>query len=65
MGALPRTLEIIFEVQRKKSNEKIKRKKTSFSIYKTHFILFFLGPLLLSNLVTLLFPFHFKRFKMV
>jgi hypothetical protein len=27
MGALPQALEIIFEVQRKRSNEKIPRKK--------------------------------------
>jgi hypothetical protein len=26
-GALPQTLEIIFEVQRKKNNEKIKKKE--------------------------------------
>jgi hypothetical protein len=29
MGVLPQALEIIFEVQRKKSNEKIVRKKLS------------------------------------
>jgi len=31
MGALFQAFEIIFEVQRKKSNEKITRKKISFS----------------------------------
>jgi hypothetical protein len=30
MGALPQALEIIFEVQRKRSNEKITRKKIAF-----------------------------------
>jgi hypothetical protein len=29
MGALPQALEIIFEVQRKRSNEKIARKQLS------------------------------------
>jgi hypothetical protein len=37
----PQALEIIFEVQRKKSNEKITRRKLSFSTYKTSFFLFF------------------------
>jgi hypothetical protein len=30
MGGLPQALEIIFEVQRKKSNEKIIKRKISF-----------------------------------
>jgi hypothetical protein len=30
MGVLPQALEIIFEVQRKGSNEKITRKKKAF-----------------------------------
>jgi hypothetical protein len=30
MGVLPQALEIIFEVQMKKSNEKITRRKASF-----------------------------------
>jgi hypothetical protein len=37
MGALPQGLEIIFEMQRKMSNEKITRKEISFSTYKTCF----------------------------
>jgi hypothetical protein len=41
MGALPQALEIIFEVQGKRSNEKITRKKKSFPTYKTHFFLFY------------------------
>jgi len=35
MEALPQALEIIFEVQRKRSNEKITR-KISFPTYKMH-----------------------------
>jgi hypothetical protein len=42
MGALPQGSEIIFEVQRKMSNEKITRKEISFSTYKTPFFSFFL-----------------------
>jgi hypothetical protein len=34
MGALPQALEIGFEVQRKRINEKITRRKISFPIYK-------------------------------
>jgi len=37
MGGLPQALKIIFEVQRKKNNEKITRKKKVFSTYKMHF----------------------------
>jgi hypothetical protein len=45
MGVLPQALEIIFEVQRKKSNEKIIRRKISFLTYKTYlFFLFSLDP---------------------
>jgi hypothetical protein len=40
MGVLPQVLKIIFEVQRKMSNEKITRRKMSFPTYKT--IFFFL-----------------------
>jgi hypothetical protein len=67
VGALAQALEIIFEVQKKKSNEKITRRKISFSTYKMHFILFFslFGPLQLSNLVTFLFLIHFKQFKVL
>jgi hypothetical protein len=35
MTVLPQALEIISELQRKKSNEKITKKKKSFSTYKT------------------------------
>jgi hypothetical protein len=41
MGVLPQALEIIFEVQRKRSNEKISRRKISFPTYKTCFVPFF------------------------
>jgi hypothetical protein len=37
MGALPQALEIILEEQRKRSNEKITRRKISFSTYKMRF----------------------------
>jgi len=37
MKALPQALEIIFEVQRKRSNEKVTRKKISFPTYKRLF----------------------------
>jgi hypothetical protein len=51
MGALSQSLEIIFEVQQKRSNEIITRKKKAFQLTKLIFFLFF-GPLLLSNLIT-------------
>jgi hypothetical protein len=43
MGALLQVLEIIFEVEKKKSNEKIIRREISFPIYKTHFFSFLLS----------------------
>jgi hypothetical protein len=63
MKALPQALDIIFEVQMKRNNEKITRnKKKAFSTYKMHLFLFFLlfKPLLLSNLIAFLFFIHFK-----
>jgi hypothetical protein len=53
IGALSQALQIIFEVQRKRNNEKITRRKISFPTYKLCFFKFFLhfGPLLLSNLI--------------
>jgi hypothetical protein len=65
MGELSQALEIIFEMQRKKSNEKIEKNKNSFSTYKTSFFSFFFKPLLLSNLITFLFLIHFKQFKVL
>jgi len=52
MGGLPQALKIIFEVQRKKNNEKITRKKKSFfnlqnAFFFSWFLLF--EPLSLSN----------------
>jgi hypothetical protein len=41
MKTLPQALKIIFEVQRKRSNEKITRKEISFPTYKTHNFLIF------------------------
>jgi hypothetical protein len=60
MGALPQALEIIFEVQMKWSNEKIARRKISFSTHKTHFFSFPFGPLLLSKLVAFPLLVQFK-----
>jgi hypothetical protein len=65
MGALPQALEIIFEVQGKRSNEKInkkKKKKKLSNLQNMFFFLFFIifGPRLLSNLITFLFLIHFK-----
>jgi len=40
MVALPQALEIIIELQRKRSNEKITRRKISFSTCKMHFSFF-------------------------
>jgi hypothetical protein len=62
MGVLSQALEIIFEVQKKRKNEKIARRKISFPTYKPCFFFLFLlcGPLLLSKLITFLFLVHFK-----
>jgi hypothetical protein len=37
MGVLPQALEIIFEMQMKRNNEKLTRRKISFPTYKTRF----------------------------
>jgi hypothetical protein len=68
MGALLQALEIIFEVQAQRSNEKIARRKIIFSTHKffylfIYFLLF--GPLLLSKLLTFSILVHFKRFKVL
>jgi hypothetical protein len=60
MGALPQALEIIFEVQRKRINEKITRKEKAFKVIKSVFFPSSLGPLLLSNCITFLFFIHLK-----
>jgi hypothetical protein len=41
MGVLPQALEIIFALQKKKSNEKITRRKISFPTYKKPFFFLF------------------------
>jgi hypothetical protein len=65
MGALRPALEFIFQVQRKRNNEKIERRKVSFATHKTHFffVYFLFEPLLLSKLQTFSFLVHFKRLK--
>jgi hypothetical protein len=40
MGALPQVLEIIFEMQRERTHEKVTRRKISFSTYKMHYYYF-------------------------
>jgi hypothetical protein len=65
MGALRQALEIVFEVQRKRINEKITRRKVSFPTYKRRFFFLFFGPFLLKNCMTFLFLIHFKRFKLL
>jgi hypothetical protein len=50
MGALPQALEIIFELQMKRSNEKLTRKKKAFQLIK-HVFFFLFGPLLLSKCI--------------
>jgi hypothetical protein len=59
MGVLPEAIEIIFEVQMKRSDEKIARRKISFPTHKMHFSPFFfsLDPSYSS--------FHLKQFKVL
>jgi hypothetical protein len=62
MRELLQVVQIIFELQRKKSNEKIARRKISFPTHKTCFfppLLFEL--LLLSKLLTFSFLVHFNN----
>jgi hypothetical protein len=60
-------LEIIFEVQRKRSVEKNNKKRNKLSILQNTFFSFFFlfGPILLSNLITFLFFIHFNWFKVL
>jgi hypothetical protein len=60
MGALPQALEIIFEVKKKRSNEKIARRKISFPTYKMRFFFSSLWISLLSKLITFSFSCSFK-----
>jgi hypothetical protein len=64
MGVLSQALEIILEVQRKRINEKITRRKISFSTYKT-IIIIFGDPLLLPNLLSFLIFIHLKQFEVL
>jgi hypothetical protein len=59
MGALPQALEIIFEVQRKKSNKKSSKKKRKLSKLQNTFYFLPFGPLLLSELISFLFSHSF------
>jgi len=52
--------KIIFEVQRKRSIEKITRRKNK--LFNLQNAVFLFGPLLLLNLIIFLFLIHFKRF---
>jgi hypothetical protein len=61
MEALPRALEIIFEMQRKRNNEKLTRRKKAFQL--TKHVSFHCEPFLLSNFITFLFLIHLKQFK--
>jgi F0F1-type ATP synthase membrane subunit a len=62
MGVLLQVLEVMFEMQRKRINEKNNKKKNK--TYTTCFFFLF-EPLLLSNLITFLFLIHFKQFKVL
>jgi hypothetical protein len=64
MGVLPQVLKIIFQVQRKRNNEKIARRKINFETYKMCF--FFLEPsyfqsLYLSHFLFILDDLKFYR----
>jgi len=65
MGVLLQALEIILEVQWTSSNEKIARRKISFSTHKMCFFFLFssLWTLLLSKLLTFSFLVHFNDLK--
>jgi hypothetical protein len=62
MRVLPQALEIIFEVQRKRSNGKIARRENKLFNLQNAFFCFFLlfGSLLFLKLLTFLFFVHFK-----
>jgi hypothetical protein len=62
MGVLSWAVKMICEVQRKRNNEKIIRRKISFSIYKTHFFIFFPFSFKPHNFFIFI---NFKWFKML
>jgi hypothetical protein len=62
MEALLQALEIIFEVQRKRNNEKITRnKKQAFQLIKDIFYFFLLWTLLTFKLHNFLIFYSFKK----
>jgi hypothetical protein len=64
MGTLSQVLEIIFEMKRKMSDEKITRREINVPTYNTSSLKkSFFGPLLLSNLITFLFLFILNDLK--
>jgi hypothetical protein len=66
MGGLLQTLEVIFEMQRKRRNEKKNKKENKiFNLQNMCVFFFSLEPFLVSNLITFLFFIHFKQFKML
>jgi hypothetical protein len=69
MGVLPQALEIIFEVGMKGSNEKIARRKITFSTHKTCFFPFFSSlwtpPYFKASNFLISFLVHFKLFKVL
>jgi hypothetical protein len=63
MASLPQVLEVIFQVQRKKINEKITRKTKAFQLTKHVFFLW--EPLAIFKPHNFLIFDYFKRFKML
>jgi len=63
MGVLPQVLEIIFEVQRKMSKEKITIREINFSNLQKTFFFFLFGSFILSNLLTFFFLFILNDLK--
>ncbi len=61
-GTLPQTFKIIFEVQRKMSNEKITKREISFPTYKTCFSPFW-TPLTFKPHNFFIFLFIFNELK--
>jgi hypothetical protein len=60
MVALLQALEIIFEIQRKKSNEKITRTKISFPTYKNALFFFPLNPKPYSKVGSIIVSLNFR-----
>jgi hypothetical protein len=62
-GRLPQALKIIFEVRRKRNNEKTTRRKISFPTYKMSFFSFSLDPFYFRTSKLSLFLFILNNFK--